>query len=402
MRWLLFTSLALLCMPGRAGDFSTSLRITLDDTQFTQQSPYAVPDTVLPQQSNSSEQNLQMDWQQGGFNLTATLRNRAIKDSKPHNEAFFNELYYDTQIAGQDVSLGRKITSWGVGFGFRPLDVLQQEDRRAFYQNTLRGVDQLAWEKFYDSSALSLIWANPGQGSDEASLAIKLYNNSDEQDLHAVTRYSKQSGLQLGMGISSVVGDSLEWHGSLLWQQDYSKRINRLTLPDANSLLATDNPLVAQDFHDGIKALAGASWTHSNGWGVLGELWYDGTAYSKTDWNRLNSLTRQQRQLLSNPAIPTPAIFGNIAYNQQAFQADNLLKWNTLLRLSRQDSKLEPTLELLYTPQDHGWVSTGKLEYKLDKQNLQAGIRFFGGANNAAYSQLPQQRQLFISWQGSF
>lgn len=403
-------SLALCGIQAQAGDLGINLRITVDDTQFDQQSAYAVPQTLLPQVESSSEQNLELGWQRGGVNLTATLRNRASKDSKPHNEAFFNELYYDTQLAGQDISLGRKITSWGVGFGFRPLDVLQQEDRRTLYQNTLRGIDQLAWEKFYDSAALSLIWANPGQGKSDPdeqqskaeSLALKFYDNVHGRDIHAVARYSDHTGLQLGTGISSVYGDSLEWHGSMLWQQDFSLRINRLTLGDANNVLAIDNPFIDRELHDGIKALAGASWTHGSGWGVLGEIWYDGTAYSEDDWQNLNRLTDIQRQLLIPGNIPESAILGNIAYNQQAFQADNLLQWNTLLRLSRQDANLEPVLEVLYTPEDQGWVTTAKVDYKLNKQRLQAGLRFFGGADEAAYSLLPQDRQVFVSWQGSF
>ncbi len=391
----------------QAGDAGAALRLTVDDGQSSDGGLYGVPEAVLPALQTSSQQNLEINWRNHGLNSTFTLRNRAAKGLQPQQDAFFNELYFDTSAGKLDLSIGRKITSWGVGFGFRPLDVIQQEDRRALYTNTLRGVDQAAMEWFGASAAVSMVWSNPGRGTEntpkrDQSIALKFYHSGESGDLHALARYSDRTETQLGVGVSQVSGDALEWHASALWQQTASKPINRLTLPDSTSLLGAANPFFDQATHGAIKALAGASWTHSSGWGVLGEIWYDETAYSDAQWQALNLLTAQQRDLLAHGRAPASAVLGNIAYNRQAFLADNLRQWNALIRVSRQNGSFEPALELLYTPEDQGWVATASGVYKLNRQQLEIGLRHFGGDSDSSWSLLPIQWQAFVSWQGNF
>ncbi len=410
MRLWPITLLAMAAVQIQAEELNARLRLTLEHQRYDQHSPYSVPKSILPRAESGSQQNLELGWQKGGFNFTATLWNQISRNSKPRHKSFFNELYLDTQLAGEDISLGRKIISWGVGFGFRPLDVLQQENRRALNSTTLRGINLISWDKFFETAAINVIWSNPGRGQchktecahRDESFAIKYYDTILDADVHAVARYSNRAGIQLGLGISSVSGEDLEWHGSFLWQQYFSKSINQLTLPEAHQQLSTKNPFRQQNFHHAIKLLAGTSWTHSSGWGLLGEVWYDGSAYTRTDWQQINTLTSGQRQLLSSNTVPAQAILANIAYNQQVFQQNNLQRWNTLLRISRQDNSLEPAIEWLYTPEDRGWVTTLRLDYKLNKQLLQIGMRFFGGVKTAAYSLLPLNRQLFVNWEGNF
>ena len=395
----------------QAGDLSARLRLSVDNGHADSGGLYGVPDAVLPAPAAGSEQNLEIDWRHQGVNATATLRNRAARGDQPEQEAFFNELYVDTRVGGQDISLGRKITSWGVGFGFRPLDVVQQENRRALYTNTLRGVDQARLEWFGMTAAVSLVWSNPGKGRENApereeSLALKVFDSGERGDLHAVARYSDRSGAQLGLGLSQVVGESLEWHASALWQEKFSQRVNRLTLTgDASSSsppLSAENPFIEQPGHGALKALAGASWTHASGWGLLGEVWYDETAYTNAQWQALNRLTRRQRALLASGQAPASAAFGNIAWNRQAFLANNLRQWNALLRVSRQNGAFDPALEILYTPEDRGWVATASGVYKLDRQRIEAGLRYFGGDSDSSWALLPGQWQAFISWEGAF
>ena len=407
LRLLALVSIILISENIHARNISAVLRITGDTTSRNDSSQYFVPDRVIPTAGNSSQQNLELSGQKKGFNATATLRNRARQQARSRQRSFFNELYLDKQLARQDISIGRKIISWGVGFGFRPLDVIQQEDRRQLYRNTLKGIDLLTLEKFAETSALSIVWSNPGRGEQrdshhEESLALKYYQSLETADFHALARYSQRTRLQVGFGISRVPSDSVEWHASLLWQQDYRQRLNRLTFPGAQTLLAQDNPFVEQRQHHGIQALAGLGWTHASGWGLLGEAWFDETAYSRAQWHALNALTQQQRKLLDSALANPAAVTGNIAFNRQAFQQNNLLQWNTLLRISRQGQSFEPSLELLYTPNDRGWVATAKASYKLDWQQVEAGWRRFGGADAATWRQLPDDGQLFLSWQGSF
>lgn len=390
-----------------AAGMTADLLFAADVAQHNDSSQYDVPDSVLALDDRGYELNLELHWQKGGFNTTATLRQRLLSEGGSDFAAFFNELYYDTQIGTLDVSLGRKIASWGVSFGYRPLDVIQQEDRRALYTNTLKGIDMLALETYGERSALSLLWTNPGRGQAakpelDESLALKLFYNLGDMDLHALVRYSQRNKTQLGAGFSRVSGEALEWHGSVLWQQTYKKSVNRLTMPGASTPLSAENPFVNQSFSGGIKALAGVSWTHASGWNVLAEIWYDETAYTDQQWHDLNALNSTQRGLFASSGLPATAILSNIAWNHQAFRQDNLRQWNTLLRLSRQGGSFEPSLDLLYTPADSGWVATAGASYTLNKQRFEVGLRYIDGNSESALAQLPNSGQAFISWRASF
>jgi len=391
----------------RANGFGATLRLTADAVHTASAGFYAVPSAFLPVNERSTKQNLELNGQKNGFNFTATLSNRAFRGSKSKHAQFFNELYYDTQLAGQEISIGRKITSWGVGFGFRPLDVIQQENRRSLYQNTLKGVNLLAWEKFGETSALSVVWSNPGRSEVteptlDQSVAVRYFNSLNSTDLHTLARYSKRTGTQLGLGLSKIVGDAVEWHASLLWQRHYHKNLNSLARHQSPVLLSQTDPFIEQAFNNALEALVRMSWTHSSGWGVLGEIWYYQTAYNDHQWRALNALTAQQRGLLGAAEIPDDAVYGNIAWNRQAYLQRNLRQWNMLLRISRQGAAFEPSLELLYNPEDGGLVTTGRLGYISDWQQFEVGLRRFGGTDGSVWSQMPDDGQVYLSWRVNF
>jgi len=152
-------------------------------------------------------------------------------------------------------------------------------------------------------------------------------------------------------------------------------------------------------FDRGLKALIGGSWTTENGYSILLEAWHDGEAYRKSEWDRLCRLTQQQSTLLLSQMAPADAIYGNIAWSRQAFSRPNLLQDNLLLRLARDGERLDASLELLYTPEDGGRVTTLKFEYQSDRQTYGAGLRRYGGKTGSAYRLLPESYALFLQWQ---
>jgi hypothetical protein len=163
-----------------------------------------------------------------------------------------------------------------VGYAFRPLDVVQQEDRRALYPSTLEGVPVLAWETFGEDSALTIVVSNPGRGraaqpKGDGSFAVRLYRHAGSADQYAVLRVSKRNGVEGGVSWSSVRSDALELHGSLLLQQRHDTWTGARWLGQGG----------------GGKALAGTTWTTEGKFSVLAEAWLDRTA-----------LPGQQRNLL--------------------------------------------------------------------------------------------------------
>jgi len=179
-----------------------------------------------------------------------------------------NELSYDNALAGGFLTAGKQVMSWDVGQAFRPLDVVQREDRRALNPLALEGVPMLAWERFDADSATTVVWANPGRGKaasasaqrDDEAVTVRQYRQRGARDEYGVLRLSRRNGIEAGASFSQVASDGIELHASLLWQQ--------------------------RPVHGG-KALAGFTWTTESKFSVLGEAWTDRSAMPGQQRNRL-------------------------------------------------------------------------------------------------------------------
>ncbi len=392
-----------------AADFNAMLRVVPEYHTADTDSPFAPPENHGVLNEKSNRQEIDLRYQQGGIQAQILLRNIIRRGRAPENDFILNTLYWDTAWRDQDFSIGKKVMSWGVGFGFRPLDVLQKENRRRLDNEALEGLPLLAWEKFSATTASSLVLANPHRekeekSKDDVSLTLKIYQLQAAMDLHGLLRLSERHDWEAGAGISHVIGTQFAWHTSLLYQRRYQRWLNPLAGASSFPLAAAD-PLQQINFEHGLKAIGGTSWTHASGWSVLSEVWYDDQAYSRDQWRDLTALTAKQRRFLDdipNDAIPNEAIFSNIAASSRYFQTRNLLRWNTFLRLSYAGEDFDPSLDILYTPEDKGHVVTFKVNYEGEKHQLSAALRRFGGPEDAAYQLLPKKWIFWIGWEWAF
>ncbi|MES2130399.1 MAG: hypothetical protein V4463_24270 [Pseudomonadota bacterium] len=180
-----------------------------------------------------------------------------------------NELTIERPFGSGFVTAGKKVMSWDVGYAFRPLDVVQQEDRRALNPGILQGVPMLAWEAFDAERAITVVLSNPGKGKadqprDDESLALRVFRQAGSTDQFAVLRLSQRNGIEGGVSFAHVVNDGLELHASALLQQRHE----------------TWSPYVRRWFpaDGGGKAMAGVNWTAESKFSVLGEAWVDRSA----------------------------------------------------------------------------------------------------------------------------
>lgn len=179
-----------------------------------------------------------------------------------------NELSYDRALGSGFLTVGKKVMGWDVGYAFRPLDVVQREDRRALNPLAQEGVPLLAWEHFGADSATTVVWANPARGRtdsagrqrDDEAIAMRHYRQRGSRDEYAVLRMSQRNGIEAGASFSQVAGDGLEVHASALWQQ--------------------------RPAHGG-KALAGFTWTTESKLSIIGEAWTDRSAPPGQQRNRM-------------------------------------------------------------------------------------------------------------------
>lgn len=394
--------LAALALPAAAADLSGSLGLALESRRANDGSPYRLPPALSAAQAKAWRLDLALRLQEGGFNAQGILRNEGGDGQPTVQRGIANQFYYDGELGpGSGFTVGKKVLTWGVGFGFRPLDVVQREDRRGINPPPLVGVPLLAWQGYTADRALTVVWQRPGSGRgaaarEDPALAAHGYALVGGTDLHAAARLSGRNGLELGAGFSRAVGDEWSIHGAMLNQGRYEKRLNRLAESGAG-VLAAANPMQVESRRNAPKAVAGTQWTGESGFGVLLEAWYDGEAYSRAEWQRLDALTARQRAL--SGLAPQAAIDGNAAWSSEAFNRPNLMRDNLMLRLSHDvDQRWKSALEWLATPRDGGRAVTASLVYEGNRQRISAGVRWLGGAADSALAQAPLRRAAWLEW----
>jgi hypothetical protein len=397
---LVALSLLAAAPPAAAAEFNAALTVAPEVDTPNQASAYYVGPPIVP--NRGSRQDLELRLREGGFNAQETLRWQAVQGARPEQHGIANQFYYDGELGdGLGWTAGKKLMSWGVGFGFKPLDVVQRENRRAINPPALVGTSVLAVERFTAADAWTLAWTHPGEGEGhddfhDASLALRWYRlSASGDDLHAVARVSHRRGFEFGAGATRVIGDEWSIHGAALYERRTRRLINTLT--QDGGVLALADPMTERIGGAGIKAVIGAQWTGESGWSTLAEAWYDADAYSRAQWQRLDALTASQRALAA--IVPAAAIAGNAGWSSQAYLSPNLLRENLLLRLGYDDRDgFKLYAELLTTPRDGGRVATVGLGVEGNRQRLSFGLRQAGGNAASAYARAPIRRAAWAEW----
>lgn len=343
--------------------------------------------------------DLELRVQQRNMLAQVTLRTQSRKDINLYT-SYINQLYYEKNIGKLNLTLGKKVISWGVGHAFRPLDVIQQEDRVMINAPALIGVPLFSFDKFFDSGALSLVWANPlkkeykinqYKNNHDESVALRYFGFSDKYDFHAVTKFSKNKKTEAGLGGTYILNDNLSLFGSALYSRRYSKTINSLI--ETNGVYSDSNPMLDLYFYNSLRADIGFQWTGDSGLGLMFEVFHDGQAYTKNEWEVLNDLTHKQINL-SN-LVSHQILVSNVAWSTAAFQNENLVRDNCLIRFSYDDSDgFKPYLDLLYAS-DGGLMTTVSVAYEKSSLRYSLGLRHYGGREGSAFYNVPESN---ITW----
>jgi hypothetical protein len=196
-----------------------------------------------------------------------------------------------------------------------------------------------------------------------------------------------------------VVNENLELHASGLYQRRYEVSIDDLTLAGAGAHeipLSAGDPIATVARYRAARALLGTTLSSEDGWSVLAEAWYDGTAYAIDDWQALRALAARQLALLGQPGLPAAAIAGNLAYASSYYLPSNLLRENLLVHASWKIDQFTPALDLLSTPADDGVVATVSGSYEGNRMRVDLGLRLFTGRADSAYRQMPANRVFYL------
>jgi hypothetical protein len=323
-----------------------------------------------------------------------------------------NELNASADLGSWQLAAGRRVVAWDVGYGFRPIDVVQQEERRQLLGSTPQGRPLLQAEYFGAEDALSLVWVNPQHWAepaaaqrrgDESAFAARAYKRLGGLDLHLLSRWGRHTGWSAGGALAWVATDELELHASARlmhrhegWALDPALGVGAV---------ARSNPWALQTQGGASQWLIGGQWTGTAQQSLLLEYWHDGSAPSDAQWSGWQARNDALRALAAaRPALASAAA-GNLAWQATPFDGASLRRDNLFLRLAWQPTdwpagSWQWTLDMLYHPADAGRIVTAGLQWQGDRVRINAAWRRHGGPDSALLTQLPQRASalLALSW----
>lgn len=333
-----------------------------------------------------------------GLTGVVTLQQAFASGRTGESRAWVNELYASHDGSAWQFNAGKKIVSWDVGHGFRPNDLVQQEERRALINRTLEGRPLLMAEHFSTDAAWSLVWVNPTAaahqvGPQEPALAGRVYQQVGAADWYGFTRLGAHTGNSVGGALAWVTSDALELHGSIR----ISERIDSQVMNPGVTGLVSVSPWQEQPQQHVKQFLLGGTWTHANRLSLLMETWWDGAAFSDEQWD---AFARRNSQLatLASMGSPPAAVASNLGWQAQAFNASShLRRGNVFMRLSWQHENWHPSMEVLYMPTDQGRVVTTSLIWQGNRVHVQGGLRVNAGPTQSVVMQLPARSTVYLA-----
>ncbi|MBK7060157.1 MAG: hypothetical protein IPH51_06445 [Rubrivivax sp.] len=405
---LLLCSLALPAVA--AADSGADLTLRADDRSAADRGPLAQAEALQPGLAPATPSGalLQAELRHtqrlpAGLSLhgNVLLAHQRLQGGAGNDGSRVNELDAALDLGPWQLSAGKKVLGWDVGYGFRPNDVVQQETRRTQFGQTPEGRPLLMVEGFSAESTLALVWANPQRwnqraddqrGARESALAARAYTRLGGLDLHGFARHGRHTGASTGLALSWVAGDALELHASA---RVFERHDGWTTGPTDRSLQAT-NPWQQQTLGGGSQWLLGGQWTGGPRLSLLFEAWHDGTALSDAQWRDWGTRNRALATLAQQAAWRGAAA-GNLAWQATPFGSASLRRDNVYARMAWQPEDWTLSVDALLTPADRGHIVSAALQWTGDRWRIDAGLRWYGGPAASILAQLPTRRSALLA-----
>ncbi len=347
--------------------------------------------------------------------------NNSLDNSRYHRDtelsAIVRELFYQTNIdvnsLNLDVSAGKIRVDWGVGYGYRVLDLFRPYRRNPVGIQIEEGVGTLAVSHYGYTDEWTLIatdstWVQQtssdyDKANQQQGIGFRNYGLIDNTEYQWVAYFDNVREGLLGASVVSVFNDSLELHASGSYQRKYLQYGYSST-----------QPAKLQEKSDAAQFLIGTTWAHESGNSIIAEYWFDERAWNAEQWSMAYS---SAKGLLSAP-------YGRDigASYAQAYQQANLVRHNMMFHWSLDSTSwsrwqwskgnafldsLTPTLDLLVSPKDGGLIATQWLKFDVydsgsQSLELELAARFVAGKSDAVFSQLPDKQTILVNLRGRF
>lgn len=377
-----------------------------------------------PQTDSTQTVDALIDLQLQGYGVTALLAAKGNQIYSSDSSRSFDgkliiqELFWqgslDSVDAPIDFTLGKVRLDWGVGYGYRPLDVFKPYRRNPVGIQVEEGTgvamasyfDMLGeWSLVYsDSSWTQQTGSELEQASEQQGIGVRRYALVGDSEWQMLAYYDDVRHGLLGGSYVTVLNDAWSLHSSALYQRHYLSYAQN----------GHDRPVSLADEKDGWQALVGLNWANAVGNNIILEYWYDSRSWNKNDWH---NAYQQVASLSSQTTLkPLAASYG------QGLNNANLVEHNVMFHWSLDSSSwsqwewaqdllwldnLTPTFDLLYSPQDKGVIATQWLDYRVYDSgaasfSAELAARFMTGASDSLYANLSDKRMIFINLRGKF
>ncbi|ELV8771801.1 hypothetical protein QNE60_003134 [Vibrio harveyi] len=323
-----------------------------------------------------------------------------------------------------DVSLGKLRVDWGVGYGYRPLDLF-----KPYRQNPVGLVAEEGAGVFslshYDMAgewtviATDSSWGQQDQSAldqaaEQQGIGIRRYALVGDTEYQLIGYYDDVRRGLLGASAIAVWDESIAMHGSMLWQkQSVGYQFQQDDLYQ---------PVSVEEQGSAFQALIGLNWANQAGHNVIAEYWYDSRAWSKSEWQQ----AIERGELLSQLPEPNNSLLASSALlatsYAQGFQHANIVQHNVMLHWSwdveawaawngKADmgwlSDITPTLDVMLSPQDGGVIVTQWLNYQWidtgdQSVEVEVAARFLTGDDQSAYAQINDKHMIVFNIKGKF
>lgn len=339
-----------------------------------------------------------------GIRLASSLYKEGHSDKPGKAKLALAELMYDFSVADWQFSLGKKKLDWGIGYGFRPLDLFSPVDPLAINTAIAEGTLLFSADWFSSDGAWTTL-CNQSQvfykiagHQQEKSLGCgaRYYGYFDTFELQGLLHYDQDMKVRIGGSALSVLNDSVEVHASVLWQHSYLGA--QFTPPDLTASTFI-NPVESRWQHSALQSLLGVNFSTAYGVTFIAEYWFDGRSPSKKQWqNMIKGLDTLIATSMSNP------LSGHyITAQQQLFSSQNLFKNNLMLHTRYSYNNWQPELTLLFNPDDAGLSANAKLHYTwANGQVAEFGLKRYLGPADSIYKQLNFDTTVYVGFALAF
>ncbi|KJG10831.1 hypothetical protein C0W96_02735 [Photobacterium kishitanii] len=323
----------------------------------------------------------------------------------------------EVTIFGQtwDATVGKVQIDWGVGYGYRTLDLFKPYRQNALDLVAEEGVTAVALSMFDDSGEWTGLYTNSGwnqqsltdfeAANEQQGVGVRRYGLLGSHEYQLVAYYDDIRQGLLGASWVTLLDQQWSLHSSSVIQNNYY---------GYQQPLSVMVPVVLEQQGHAWQTLVGVSWASETGHKLIAEYWYDSRAWSRSQWQQ--AIARSQ-QLIVAPATT------ELAYSYaQGFQQTNIVQHNLMLHwqwdlqawlqwLGKNSAlwlaDITPTLDILYSPQDNGIIATQWLTYQwLDSGDqavdLEFSARFFTGENDSAYALVSDNYMIALTVRGRF